>query len=76
MMPFLKWAGGKRWFVQKHANFLPNKFHYYIEPFLGSGSMFFHLQPECALLGDINPDVTTAFEGIRQDWKAVVDRFE
>lgn len=72
MTPFLKWAGGKRWFVQKHASLLPRKFNRYIEPFLGAGSIFFHLRPIDAILGDANPDVIATYEGIRCDWKRLI----
>jgi DNA adenine methylase len=71
MTPFLSWAGGKRWFVQKHAELLPKKFNRYFEPFLGGGSVFFHLNPAESILGDINPDVVAAYQGIKQDWKAL-----
>ncbi len=71
MSPFLTWAGGKRWFVQKHAELLPKTFNRYIEPFLGGGSVFFHLQPSQAILGDINPDVVAAYQGIKENWKSL-----
>lgn len=70
--PFLKWAGGKRWFVQRHADLLPKTFNRYIEPFLGGGSVFFYLQPKQSLLGDTNPDLIAAYSGIKQNWKGVV----
>lgn len=70
--PFLKWAGGKRWFVQRHANLFPKTFNRYIEPFLGGGAVFFHLQPEEALLGDINPDLIAAYCGIQNNWKSLI----
>ncbi|OHX34312.1 DNA methyltransferase [Methylomonas sp. LWB] len=70
--PFLKWAGGKRWFVQRHADLIPKNFNRYIEPFLGGGSVFFYLQPSCSLLGDANPDLIAAYRGIKENWKAVV----
>lgn len=70
--PFLKWAGGKRWFVQRHADLLPKTFNRYIEPFLGGGSVFFHLQPQIALLGDTNPDLIAAYRGIKENWKGLV----
>jgi DNA adenine methylase len=71
IIPFLKWAGGKRWFVQRHADLLPETFNRYIEPFLGGGSVFFHLQPAQSILGDINPDLIAAYRGIKQNWKGV-----
>ena len=72
LLPFLKWAGGKRWFVQKHADLLPHSFNRYIEPFLGGGSVFFHLKPAKSLLGDTNPDLIAAYHGIQENWKGVV----
>ncbi len=69
--PFLKWPGGKRWFVRQHANILPSKYQRYIEPFLGGGSVYFHLRPKQALLGDINEELITTYNGIKEDWRRV-----
>ncbi|WP_205325002.1 Dam family site-specific DNA-(adenine-N6)-methyltransferase [Glycomyces sp. YM15] len=63
--PFLRWAGGKRWFVQHYAHLIPNGFDRYVEPFLGSGAVYFHLGPQRAILTDANCDLITAFRGIR-----------
>jgi DNA adenine methylase len=64
--PFLRWAGGKRWFINKHSEFLPDKIRgRYIEPFLGSGSLFFHLRPKKAILSDINTDLIDTYKGVR-----------
>lgn len=67
--PFLKWAGGKRWFVQNHFDLLPSTFNRYIEPFLGAGAVFFYLQPPNALLGDANADLIAAYNGYKLDWQ-------
>ena len=48
--PFLKWAGGKRWFAARHMSFVPPEFDRFIEPFLGGGAMFFALQPEASIV--------------------------
>ena len=63
--PFLKWAGGKRWFADRCLNLIPPNFDRYIEPFLGSGAMFFALRPKRALLSDLNPDLINCYEAIR-----------
>jgi DNA adenine methylase len=68
LVPFLKWPGGKRWFVGLHASVLPTHFDRYFEPFLGSGSVYFHLQPTRAILGDANPDVIDTYRGVQRDW--------
>jgi DNA adenine methylase len=69
LKPFLKWAGGKRWFIHRYAHLLPKKFNRYIEPFLGAGSVFFYLEPRKAILGDMNPDLIAAYKGIKRDWR-------
>lgn len=71
MTPFLKWPGGKRWFVQQFADLLPRTFKRYFEPFLGSGSVYFHLKPRDAVLSDSNSHLIDAYRGIQSDWKRV-----
>jgi DNA adenine methylase len=65
LIPFLKWPGGKRWLVTFYSDLIPRTFNRYVEPFLGGGSVYFHLQPERALLGDINIDVVRVFRGVK-----------
>src|ERR1039458_8525591 len=54
--PFLKWAGGKRWLapyigplISEHARL--------VEPFVGSGAVFFRTTPSAAILSDVNVDL-------------------
>lgn len=63
--PFLKWAGGKRWFVHNYSHLLPTKYKRYIEPFLGSGAVFFHLLPPKAILADVNSELINAYQQIK-----------
>lgn len=69
--PFLKWAGGKRWFVHHYAHLFPTEFDRYIEPFIGGGAAFFHLAPRQAVLGDTNVDLINTYSAIQQDWRLV-----
>jgi DNA adenine methylase len=71
--PFLKWAGGKRWFVKKYSEILPKKFNTYIEPFLGSGAVFFYLQPGQSILADTNEELIRTYLAIKNNWKRVYD---
>ncbi len=64
---FLKWAGGKNWFVRYYNNMLPQKYKRYIDPFLGGGSVYFYLEPENAIISDINQELITTFIAIRDN---------
>jgi DNA adenine methylase len=66
LKPFIKWPGGKRWFVEKHAAFLPSRIEgTYIEPFLGGGSVFFALCPKKSHLSDACGDLIATYRAIR-----------
>jgi DNA adenine methylase len=69
--PFLKWAGGKRWLVKRHLNTVPASYNRYIEPFLGSGAVFFSLEPSKAILSDLNPELIAAYSAIKHNWRGV-----
>jgi DNA adenine methylase len=69
--PFLKWAGGKRWLTSAHSDIFPTSFLRYIEPFLGSGAVFFSLHPQEATLADINTDLIDCYTAVRDNWITV-----
>ncbi len=66
VLPFLKWAGGKRWFAVRYLHLVPKQFDRYVEPFLGSGAMFFALRPENALASDLNDDLINCYRAVRE----------
>lgn len=64
MQPFLKWAGGKRWLVQQGLP-KPSSYQRLIEPFVGGAAVFFNLEPQRALLADLNPELINLYEVVR-----------
>lgn len=66
MRPFLAWAGGKRWLVANHSTWLRHGAKRYIEPFLGSGAVFFYLRPASAVLSDLNHELVLTYEVLRE----------
>lgn len=74
--PFLKWAGGKRWLVEKHNHLLSKDFERYIEPFLGGGAIFFSLRPERAILCDKNEQLISTYSAIKNNWQKVKELLE
>ena len=73
LKPFLRWVGGKRWLTARYGGMFPQEFNRYIEPFLGSGAVFFYLLPEKAILVDINEDLILTYEALREDWCQVYE---
>jgi DNA adenine methylase len=64
--PFLKWPGGKRWLVGRHQGFFPPEIDRYVEPFLGSGAVFFRLAPTNAILADTNSELVNAYRCVQR----------
>jgi DNA adenine methylase len=76
--PLLKWAGGKRQLLPQLRAYYPEQFHRYIEPFVGSGAVFFdllgtgRLEGRRARLVDINPDLVGCYVAVRDDVEDVI----
>ena len=63
--PFLKWAGGKGRLFGKLQKFFPDSYNRYFEPFVGGGAIFFYLNPEKAIINDLNQELINLYEKIR-----------
>lgn len=66
LTPIFRWAGSKRKQLPVLETHWHSGFQRYVEPFAGSAALFFHLQPDRALLGDINHGLIEAYEVVRQ----------
>lgn len=75
VLPFLKWVGGKSRLIQQYQKHLPEiqGIKTYYEPFLGGGSVFFHLQPKLAILSDINQDLIATYCSVRDNLEQLID---
>ena len=71
--PFLKWAGSKRYLLKHIVDSLPKNFNSYREPFLGSGALFFLLNPTKAMLSDTNAELINTFAAIRDNVESVIE---
>jgi DNA adenine methylase len=81
-LPLLKWAGGKRQLLPQIRRFYPEAFGRYIEPFFGSGAVFFdlygagRLDGHDVLLIDSNADLIGCYEAVRDTPDAVADALD
>jgi DNA adenine methylase len=74
--PFLKWAGGKTQLIEPLIRHGPPSFDNYLEPFAGSGALFFKLYREGRLQGarlsDSNAELIDTYTAIRDQAEEVV----
>lgn len=73
IQPFLKWAGGKRQLLSEIRKYIPTDFSTYYEPFIGAGAVLFDLQPQRAIISDVNADLIQTYEVIRDDVDALIE---
>lgn len=59
--PPFRWAGSKRQLIPLLMRAAPSQFRTYVEPFAGSASLFFALNPSKAVIGDFNADLMHAY---------------
>lgn len=68
---FVKWAGGKGQLLEQFKPLFPKKFTRYVEPFVGSGAVFFYIiqkfKPNEVIISDINEELINAYEIVRDD---------
>ena len=65
MKPFIKWPGGKASEIRQFEYLIPD-YDRYIEPFVGGGALFFHLNPEHALINDTSEDLMLLYRLIKE----------
>lgn len=79
--PFLKWVGGKRQLLSQIDQYLPpalksGETKRYVEPFVGSGAVFFHIVQtypiETLFIADINAELILAYRTIKQNVEALI----
>ena len=74
LTPFLRWAGSKRKLLPRLLPFWGTGYARYIEPFMGSASLFYAICPTKAFLSDINEELVSTYITVRDHPKAVHNR--
>ena len=74
MLPIIKWSGGKRDEIKQFEALIPPH-QQYIEPFVGGGALFFHLNPARAVIADVHPDLIALYKTIGAQGTGVLSEF-
>jgi len=73
--PVVKWAGGKRQIIEQIIKYVPD-FSIYYEPFLGGGAVLFALQPEEAVVNDINSELINLYKVIKDNVDELIEELK
>lgn len=66
MKTIVKWAGGKTQLLPQLLEIVPKEYNTYYEPFIGGGALYFALEPQRAVLNDLNPQLINLYKQIKE----------
>ena len=65
LKPLIKWSGGKTDELEMILPHIPFNIETYLEPFVGGGSLFFHLNPMKAVISDVHKELICLYQSIK-----------
>lgn len=71
----IKWVGGKGTEIKYFEKYIPEH-ETYVEPFVGGGALFWHLQPKKAVLNDINEHLTNFYIQLRDRHEELLNKLQ
>lgn len=74
MKPLLKWAGGKRAIADEIISRFPNKWNEqtYFEPFFGGGAIYLSINPQKAVISDVNSRLVGFYSNVQKSPELVI----
>ena len=76
MNPMIKYRGGKSKELSHFINNMPEQYNRYIEPFLGGGALYFYLEPQNAIINDINTKLYSFYEQTKKEYPIVREQLD
>lgn len=73
MKPIIKYRGGKSKEIPQLLPHIPHFEGRYIEPFFGGGAMYFYLEPNNAIINDINVRLMDFYRAVQNNYVALRD---
>lgn len=65
LKPIVKWSGGKKDELKQILPHIPNTFSTYLEPFIGGGALYFHLNPDKSIINDVHKELIDFYQSIK-----------
>lgn len=75
LKPIVKWSGGKSDEINKFITHIPNEYDTYLEPFIGGGALYFHLNPLKAVINDVHKELIDFYQSIKDGYSNDIYNF-
>lgn len=71
MNPMIKYRGGKSKEISHFISNMPENYNRYIEPFFGGGALYFYLEPQNAIINDVNTKLYSFYKQMQKEYPSV-----
>lgn len=71
MNPMIKYRGGKSKEISHFISNMPKNYNRYIEPFFGGGALYFYLEPQNAIINDVNTKLYSFYKQMQEEYPSV-----
>lgn len=71
MNPMIKYRGGKSKEISHFISNMPENYNRYIEPFFGGGALYFYLEPQNAIINDVNTKLYSFYKQMQEGYPSV-----
>lgn len=71
MNPMIKYRGGKSKEISHFISNMPEHYNRYIEPFFGGGALYFYLEPQNAIINDVNTKLYSFYKQMQEEYPSV-----
>ena len=68
MNPMIKYRGGKSKEISHFISNMPEHYNRYIEPFFGGGALYFYLEPQNAIINDVNAKLYSFYKQMKEEY--------
>jgi DNA adenine methylase len=76
MKSFMSWSGNKKKYKNIIIPMCPKSYNTYIEPFLGSGSIFLAMRPAKWIINDLNTDLINTWLAVRNSPTRMINQIK
>ena len=71
LSPLFIWIGGKRSEIKKYIQYIPDDIDTYLEPFVGGGATYFHLNHNKNVISDPYAPRFRGNHGVTAFWRGI-----